>query len=82
MHAVCVAGLGQKKPAAHCVCVSEFDGQYIPRVHAWHTVLAVALHAVVWYVPAAHTKQAVGAVLPATQKLLAGQLVWVAGVGQ
>ena len=47
-----------------------------------HAHRVVALHAVVWYVPAAHTKQAVGAVLPATQKLLAGQLVWVAGVGQ
>ena len=74
--------MAHTEPAAHCVCASEFEGQYIPRAHAWHTVSAVALHAVVWYVPAAHTEQVVGAVLPATQKLFAGQLVLVAGVGQ
>ena len=73
MHAVCVAGVAHTNPAAHCVCVSEFAGQNIPCAHPWHTVLAVELHAAVWYVPAAHTAHVSGWVAPPAQKDPAGQ---------
>jgi hypothetical protein len=82
VHAVCVVAVVHTYPLAQEFWVSEFKGQYEPGPHAAQVVLAPAAHAVVWYVPAGHTEHVVGAVLPVTQKLPAGQLVCVDGVGQ
>jgi hypothetical protein len=82
VHAICVAGVAHTNPAAQAFSVSEFEGQNDPGLHAAQVVLALAVHAVVRYVPVEQIEHVVGAVLPLRQKLPAGQLSCTEALGQ